>query len=151
MMLSPTGELTVRGPDAIAPDGGAFGATRAKWKVREGRRVRVPYSHTGLDLTVEPWGAIIAPRLGTSKRIGIAYPNEFRYHSLLLDLGTWEMKILYVWPYCSKGKTIHRGEVIGLAEDLTKRYPGVTNHVHVMIRRKGTRRWTDPLPLLEAA
>jgi hypothetical protein len=144
-MMSPTGVLLVRGPDIWASGGGAFGASRS-----QGDRI---YQHQGADLMVPPWRQIYAPADCLVKRIGIAYAGEFRFHSLLLrwqdPVGELEMKILYVWPTVNVGDHLRARIRCGVAEDLNVRYPDITNHVHVEVRRDGM--LIDPLPMLEAA
>lgn len=150
-LLSPTGDLWVRGSDPIAPDGGAFGATRAKWVKKGGRRVRVEYPHKGTDLVGNPWiTPLINPHRGEVTKIGIAYPREFRFHSLHIEFGHggihYKVVLLYVWPFCQVGDTVKQGTDIALLEDLRIRYPKVTPHVHMEVFRDGKR--VDPMDYL---
>jgi hypothetical protein len=32
------------------------------------------------------------------------------------------------------GRNVSQGEVIGVAQDLTNKYPGITNHVHLQLQ-----------------
>lgn len=142
-MLSPTGRLLVRGPDPVAHSGGKFGASR----VRKGK----VYGHRGVDLAVLPWKVLATPQACSIGRIGIAYGGDLRFHSIVLVSCLWEIKILYAWPMYLPNKLLKRGQVFALAEDLTVKYPKVTNHIHFQLRRIGTTKWIDPWPHLEAA
>lgn len=144
MILSPTGTLIVRGPDPIARSGGAFGASRLRASGKE-------YDHTGTDLEVAPWSFLFCPMICEVQRVGISYAGDLRYHVLVLVSPSWYIKILYVWPYYQAGAQLRRGQVIGVAEDLTQRYRRVTNHIHLQVRPRHKRRWIDAMPMLEAA
>lgn len=143
MMLSPTGTLDVRGPDAVAHSGGHFGASR----IRASGKV---YKHKGTDLVASPWSVVFCPGTFKVKRVGIAYGGDLRYHSLVLINGLWIIKLLYVWPFYQAGELLVRGQAIGVVEDLTKRYPKVINHLHAQARRKSSQYFVDLLPHLEA-
>lgn len=45
------------------------------------------------------------------------------------------------------GKTVEQGEAIGTAQDLTIKYPGITNHVHFEITLNGEQ--VDPSRFLQ--
>ncbi len=140
MFLSPTRSLSVRGPDPVARSGGAYGASRIQG--------RTAYKHRGVDLVCDPWSDIVAPEQGFLWRIGLAYGREYRFHSLVVDLGIYEMKILYSWPIRNTGDQLQRGDALAIVEDLRIRYKEVTPHIHVEIRKDG--KLVDPMPLLES-
>jgi len=142
-MLSPTKSIDVRGSDPIALSGGAFGASR----IRKGK----PYKHRGVDLVAHPWKHLVVPEDCNIVRIGIAYPNDLRFHSIVLATELYEIKILYAWPYFLAGDPLVRGEVFAVAEDLSQKYAEVTNHIHFQLRRRLQKQWIDPTPHLEEA
>lgn len=149
MMLSPTRSLAVRGSDPVARSGGLFGASRLKTKADGSTR---PYKHDGLDLTTIAWEWLYGVHKANIEKIGIAYPREYRFHSLHMSFrignDDYWVVLLYVWPTVQVGQTVLRGQVIALAEDLTVRYKRVKNHTHMIVKKNG--RKVDPLPLLEA-
>jgi hypothetical protein len=51
------------------------------------------------------------------------------------DWSGYEIKLFYVEGLFSGA--IAQGDVVGTSQDLTKRYPGITNHVHVEVRLNG--------------
>lgn len=64
-------------------------------------------------------------------------------------------RVLYINPAVAEGDAVSAGDVLGAAQDLTGRYPGITNHVHVEMR-DAQRRLIDvsgqlpSAPMLEA-
>jgi hypothetical protein len=155
MILSPTGVLTIRGPDPIAPDGGAFGATRAKWVTKNGVRVREEYEHKGTDWVRAIWSPMYAPTdRAKIRRVGYAYMRtktqvDPRFHVIVIEWDEWSIKYLYVWPRFLAGRILKRGEVFGFMEDLTSKYENVTPHVHTEARYQGV--LVDPASIMEAA
>lgn len=108
---------------------GAFGASRGSRK------------HQGLDLVVDKGGAIRAPSGGEIVREARPYPNDNRYSGVLLRLDDGvELKIFYIEGW-QRGR-IERGDKIGIAQDLRKKYAKITNHVHVEAFVDGNR--VDP-------
>jgi len=42
---------------------------------------------------------------------------------------------------------VHTGEALGILQDLTKKYPGITNHLHFSIKKDGV--YVNPDDFLE--
>jgi len=142
MYLSPTRSLSVRGSDRWARSGGHFGASR----MHDG----APDEHKGTDLSVKAGAFIYAPSDGVWVRTGICYPGDFRYLKCVMKFNDGNRcNLLYVWPRLTKGKRFERGEVIGMAQDLSALYPCIIIHVHTEIVVRGRR--VDPMEYLEAA
>lgn len=114
----------VRGIDAFGS--GDFGAGRDA-----GRR-----KHEGVDYVAEIGAAVRAPISGEVVRMGYAYRGVGGLRSV--DIYNAETKVtarlLYVAPSVEIGDVVVAGEEIGVAQDLSERYPGITNHVHVELR-----------------
>lgn len=133
--LNPTGKPT-RGTDTWGS--GWYGAPRA------GRL------HLGLDLQAMVGQDVLAPCCGIITREAHPYgdggPWDTGVH--LDGAGTaagLTMSIFYVRPIPGiVGASVHAGEVIGRAESLEGKYPGITGHIHVAIQRAG--KPTDPTP-----
>ncbi len=87
---------------------------------------------------------------GTVTKTGLAYERvegqpAYRYVELTKDDGK-VVRQLYVDPSVKVGDRVEAGEtVIGLAQNLGPRFPGMSNHVHVEVRDSGM-----PLPSLDA-
>ena len=139
-MISPTGRLKVRGQDEYGA--GAYGAPRT----RNGKKRK----HLGVDLLVKPKFDIVAPGIGWVERIGTCYPYDPRYHKMVLWLDEYDLRVnlLYVWPRLLQNGQFHRGDVIGVAEDLGARYPGIINHLHLEVLYDGKK--VNPMGYLEA-
>ncbi len=116
----------VRGIDAFGS--GDFGAGRDAGKRR----------HEGVDYVAEIGAAVRAPISGEVTRIGFAYRGVGGLRSV--DIFNAETKLtarmLYVAPSVEIGDEVVAGEEIGVAQDLSERYPGITNHVHVELRNE---------------
>jgi len=116
----------VRGIDAFGS--GDFGAGRDAGKRR----------HEGVDYVAEVGAAVRAPISGEVVRLGYAYRGAGGLRSV--DIFNAETKVtarlLYVAPSVEIGDVVVAGEEIGVAQDLSARYPGITNHVHVELRNE---------------
>jgi murein DD-endopeptidase MepM/ murein hydrolase activator NlpD len=106
---------------------GQFGASRAG------------HMHQGLDVITRPGEPILSPIDGIIKREALPYAGDSRLKGLtIIGFGTWEgieVKLFYVSGWLLG--TVKRGQPIGVAQDLSVRYPGITNHVHIEVRSNG--------------
>lgn len=59
--------------------------------------------------------------------------NELRYVQVTCSEG-YDYRYFYVKPHCQIGQKIEDGDCIGAADDLTKIWPGMTNHVHFEVK-----------------
>lgn len=96
-------------------------------------------THQGLDIVARPGEAIRCPIEGDVVREAHPYPNEPRFSGVVIrGKGVWsgyEVKVFYVnGVFSGDAKP---GQVLGHAQDLSGRYPGITNHVHVEVRQHG--------------
>lgn len=116
---------SVRGKDRWGA--GYFGASRS------GR------SHRGLDVSAMPGESVLSPIDGIVIRDARPYKDDARYKGLVIqgsgDWAGYEVKMFYV-ARSLLGK-VAAGDVVGTAQDLEPRYPGITNHVHLEVRCKG--------------
>lgn len=118
---------------------GAYGAGRKKGKD--------DYSHQGVDIVSEPGQDVASPIAGRVVRIAQPYGDDKTYKGVEIEAvdGT-RMKVFYVDPTIKVGDFVSAGDSIGRAQDITTRYPGITNHVHVEMRNpEGLQ---DPTPYL---
>lgn len=106
---------------------GQFGASRD-----HGKR-----HHSGLDVLAAAREPVFSPIDGEVIREAVPYPP----FSGLLIRGTgeyagYEVKLFYVdGLMCGPCKA---GSIVGYAENLGVKYPGIPNHVHMEVRSKGT-------------
>lgn len=115
----------MRGFDAYGS--GAFGSTRDGGKRK----------HEGVDYVASPGQSAAAPIAGAVVRTGYAYKGDARLKFVeILNAETgYSARVLYVAPTVHVGQSVAAGEIIGVVQDLSVKYPaGITNHVHVEIR-----------------
>jgi murein DD-endopeptidase MepM/ murein hydrolase activator NlpD len=91
-------------------------------------------THKGVDFKC-PYGAHVqSPCSGRVTKLGYAYSDDlsFRYVEITADDGN-RHRIFYVLPRVFDSSIVKEGDVIGYAQDLEQRYPGITPHVHYEI------------------
>lgn len=150
-LASPLPSLKIRQRD---PQGaGHFGASRGGGKRR----------HLGIDLIAPPGTPVTSVLDGTVTRIGWPYGDDlsFRYVEVTSAAGL-VTRYFYVAPEISPDETVTAGTTcLGTVQDLTQRYRGIANHLHLEMRqaddpaRRGHHadlykgyRVIDPTPLL---
>ena len=81
---------------------------------------------------------ILAPISGLVIREAIPYKDSLLSGVVIQgseEYGGIDVKLFYVGGlYCG---AVRAGDVIGHAQDLTVRYPGITNHVHLEVYIRG--------------
>ena len=114
---------------------GNFGAVRDAGERR----------HEGVDFDARAGQAIDAPISGFVSKIGLAYPGDQRFHYIQITNPAlhYQARVFYVDPSVHEGQAIHVGQAIGRDRSLQRRYPGITNLVHLEIERIGGRK-LDP-------
>lgn len=111
---------------------GAFGASRSNKKG----------IHEGIDLLVDEGEPIYSPFDMTMIRKATPYSSDSRYSGGLYSNGIYQIKIFYMNPI--EKHTFKKGEVIGYAQNIKKKYPSVTNHIHLEMRDESTNTLLDP-------
>lgn len=117
------------------------GPTRAcdAWGSGQFGAGRGSHSHEGLDVVSRPGQQILSPISGEVVREAHPYAGDSRYTGIVIrGTGQWsgyEVKMFYVQGF--RSGPIFAGEEIGRAQDITARYPGITNHVHIEVRFRG--------------
>lgn len=93
-----------------------------------------------------PNETVSSPVTGRVSRIVVAYANT-NYRGVEIETPDGlKVKVLYVDPSVSVGDIVSAGEPIGDAQDISERYVGITNHVHVEMQQFGE--LIDPTPLM---
>jgi len=92
--------------------------------------------HAGVDLVAAPGGQVVAPVDGVVTRIGRVYEGVPDYHFVeIAPQDGLRTRVYYIHPTVKAGQKVAGGLTpIGTAEDLQRRYPGITDHVHLEIR-----------------
>lgn len=108
--------------------------------------------HNGVDFNVEASGDVYSPIFGKIVRVAVPYKSDDRFRGLVIEgMGRYvgySVKLFYLDPLKEiVGRTVKQGELIGTAQDLTIKYPGITNHIHFEISFK--RAQVDPSRFLE--
>jgi len=92
--------------------------------------------HQGLDIIVKPGAKVYAPFDGTIVREAVPYKNDNSYRGIVFrGTGEWaayEVKIFYAEGLFSGNAK--KGQHIGYTQDLTLKYPTITNHIHVEVK-----------------
>jgi murein DD-endopeptidase MepM/ murein hydrolase activator NlpD len=103
--------------------------------------------HKGLDIVAQPGDRIVAPFIGDNVREAVPYSNDPSYRGIVIkgidDWTGYEMKVFYVEGLLS-GRIV-KGQEIGTVQNLTIRYPGITNHIHVEVKKNGVQ--IDPFDI----
>lgn len=124
------GKMRSRGRDAFGS--GQPGASR-------GSR-----AHLGIDVIANPMQKILSPIDGNVIREAFPCKDDPSMRGILIR-GTgnyigWEVKLFYVLGLFSG--QVKAGSLIGHAQSLASKYPGITNHIHMEVFRSGAQ--VDP-------
>ena len=103
-----------------------------QWLASRGNR-----PHLGVDIVVQPAEIIYAPFDMEIVRRAFPYSSDLSYTGIkfrtVKDNRTYTGRLFYFIPYADTG-VYQKGDAIGVAQDLTTKYEGITNHVHLDIR-----------------
>jgi murein DD-endopeptidase MepM/ murein hydrolase activator NlpD len=95
-------------------------------------------THRGIDFECTPGAVILAPVTARVARLGYPYADDLSWRLVeLVDDNGLEHRVFYIYPVVSVGATVASGTPIGVAQDISKRYPnrGMLPHVHYEVRR----------------
>lgn len=102
--------------------------------------------HLGIDIRSNPGQVVLSPIEGIISKLGTAYAEDKRFKSVhIRGTGSYEgisVKLLYVSSNLSLNAEIQRGGVLGTAQNISQKYAGITNHVHLEVFNRGNR--VDP-------
>jgi leukocyte cell-derived chemotaxin-2 len=95
--------------------------------------------HNGLDIKSEKGETLFSPIEGDITKNIIVYPKDLSLKGVeIMGKEKWEeykIKIFYVIGEIS-GR-VSPGDRIGIVQDLNKKYPHITNHIHMEVYKKG--------------
>lgn len=96
--------------------------------------------HLGLDIVTMPGEAVFSPISGYLVREAFPYKGDHSLTGLVLrGAGQWsgyEVRIFYAEGLLCGN--VSAGQQIAVAQNLKMKYPGITNHVHIEVRRGAT-------------
>ena len=105
---------------------GHFGASRDNGKRK----------HAGIDIVALPNEPIYSPINGVVTRHPFPYGNDLKFKGIEIKDKDLVIKIFYLNPTITQGTSVKKGQIIGYAQDLTNKYKGITNHVHLEVKDK---------------
>ena len=92
------------------------------------------HPHEGIDLEVFPGQVVIAPTKCHVDRISRPYATDPGWLGLQLSTPLVIVKIFYLEPFKTIiGKDVDFAEPLGHAQDISKKYPGITPHIHFQV------------------
>lgn len=93
-------------------------------------------AHQGIDYVVSPGKEVLSPVTGTVTKHGYAYGDDLSYRivDVRCDSG-FTHRLFYVSPGVDVGERVTCDQPVGVAQDVTARYPnrGMKPHVHYQI------------------
>lgn len=116
---------------------GYFGASRSG-----GTR-----THEGIDFVCSPGDVVLAPISGTVERYANPYATDSRFGGILISGDGIAVKMFYLSPKVPVGAKVRRGQQIGIAQDISIKYPGITKHIHMEVFEGG--KLVDPSGMIE--
>jgi len=115
-MINPTGRR-------IRNDSGGSGGYGSK----RGARL-----HKGTDFFVIPGEKVFSPISGVVTRIANPYSGTKAYSGLVIRNSKITIKMFYLLPYTTiVGKEVTEGQDVGIAQDISKYYPGQKMEAHI--------------------
>lgn len=131
-MISPTGK-GIRNPDNWGK--GVYGSSR---KSQDQKRI-----HAGTDYICEPGQDVVAPIRGLILRRSRPYAKGI-YSGLLIQGRHIAVKMFYFKPETGIiGCFVKQGRKIGVAQDISDKFPGMTPHIHLEIDSVDPEIFTD--------
>jgi hypothetical protein len=95
--------------------------------------------HKGIDVVASPMERILCPIGGQVIREAFPYRDDPSMRGILIrgtgDYVNWEIKLFYVLGLFSG--SAKPGQLIGHAQNVGSKYPGITNHIHMEVFRSG--------------
>lgn len=103
--------------------------------------------HNGIDIIVNPDEKIFCPIKGAIISETMPYRKDPSYKGVVIKgIESWigyEIKIFYMVGLFSG--VANESQEIGFAQNLTIKYPGITNHIHLEVKFQGQQ--IDPFEL----
>ena len=91
-------------------------------------------THNGIDYECPPESAVLSPIMGAVTKLGYPYGDDLSWRYVEVSVDGERHRVFYVEPLVEVGDWVNRDTVIGKAQDLAQRYPGMTPHIHYEIK-----------------
>lgn len=93
--------------------------------------------HMGIDFITIPGEAILSPVSGKVTALPYA-ASDLVHRGVEIVTGNQEHQLFYIKPIVKVGQTVTKGQIIGYADDIRKKYgSAMTNHVHHEVKENG--------------
>lgn len=124
--------LKRKGKDMISPTGRECRGSD-KWGSGHYLAPRGGKLHQGRDYKCVPGQKVVSPIHGQIVRIAKPYPKGI-WSGVLIQGPRIAVKLFYLKPDSSLvGLMVGQGQVIGTAQDIAEKYPGMISHIHLEI------------------
>ncbi|NQY06536.1 MAG: M23 family metallopeptidase [Flavobacteriaceae bacterium] len=90
-------------------------------------------AHQGFDIIATPGTKIYSPIDGVVERFPIPYPDDPNYSGIEIRNGNVKIKIFYASATVQIGQNLKTGDPIAIAQDISAKYDGITQHVHIEV------------------
>ena len=91
--------------------------------------------HNGLDIEAEKGKPVYIPFNGIVTKLGYAYADDLSFRYVEVTSDKYEVRLFYIDPLVRLGQNVFEGDVAGTVQTLKDRYKGITDHVHVELRK----------------
>ena len=103
--------------------------------------------HRGIDIVCQPGDRVYCLNPGLVSKVGYPYADDLSYRYVEIVNGKYRWRYFYVEPIVNVGDELDAYTIIGEAQSLAGRYPGITPHIHLeIIDPDGN--YIDPTPLV---
>ena len=105
---------------------GNYGASRGNRK------------HKGMDFKAESGQILLSTVVGEVSKLGYPYSDDLDYRYVqVTDAAGYDIRFFYIDPSIRLGDKVMLLDPLGEVQDLSNRYPEMTNHVHIEIKKGG--------------
>lgn len=118
-----------------------------KWGCGHFGASRGDRTHNGVDIITEPGDRVYCLNRGIVSKIGYPYADDLSYRYVeIMDAG-WAWRYFYVEPIVHVGDEVDAYTIIGEAQALGPRYPGISPHIHLEVIDPDDN-YRDPKPMI---
>ena len=104
-----------------------------KWGQGHYGAPRGNHTHHGIDYICLVGQEIISPVNGKVTKLGYPYGDDLSFRYVQISSSGYNHRIFYISPLVEVGDLVAVNQPIGTSQDLGKRYPEITQHIHYEI------------------